>query len=417
MSIINALREKFATVIYPVNRIGDPTQSMTPMSEATAMGIPAFFSGVSFLALTLATLPVHVLRKTDNGREKANDHDLKALLGTSPSELNTAAQFWETLFAHAVSWGNGYALVKRDRSGKPTELLNVAPHLVVPTRVNGRTVYALRAENGGEAIPVLARDMFHLPGLGYDGMQGYNPVRLLAESLQLGRAAQKFGTAFFANGARLGGVIESDKRLTDEQAADIKRVVEHDYSGPEKAGKWLVLQGGAKAKTLSAPPETAQLIETLNISEHQVCQILRVPPIHVYDFGRATWGNAVEMDRHTVQYSLRPWIIKAEQECRRKLLTAVEREQGYYVQFSVDGLLRGDPKTRMEVSRLRLGEGLTNIDEEREMDDRPVLNTPWSKAYRVPANSMSAEKLVMPAPADFDGTPPTPPEPTETPDA
>ncbi|MEM9752551.1 MAG: phage portal protein [Planctomycetota bacterium] len=395
--MLEKVREKFAAVIYPTNRIGDPATGLAPMSEAQAMGIPAFFSGVSFLALTLATLPVHIRRKTAKGREAVPTHGVQKLVSESPSSLTSAAVFWETLFGHAVSWGNGYGLIVRDRSGRPAELLNMPPHLVTPMRVDGETWYVIRVD-GDEPTVIAARDMLHLPGLGYDGLCGYNPIRLLADALQLGRTAQRWGTSFFDNGARLGGVIESKRGLKDEQITDIRNQIQQHYSGPDKAGKWLILGGEATAKTLSAPPETAQLIETLQLSEHQICQILRVPPIHVYDFGRATWGNAVEMDRHTVQYSLRPWIVKAEQEARRKLFSVGERDRGLYLQFSVEGLLRGDPKTRMETARLELSEGLASVNEKREQEDRPRIDKPWADAYRVPANAMPATRLTEPTP-------------------
>ena len=39
---------------------------------------------------------------------------------------------WETLYHHAVVWGNGYLFVKRDSQYRPTALYNLSPELVTP---------------------------------------------------------------------------------------------------------------------------------------------------------------------------------------------------------------------------------------------------------------------------------------------
>ena len=389
--------EQFAATIYETSRLGDPAGhglggATAPMTERAALGLPAYYSGVRFLSETLATLPAKVYRRRGEAREPDPAHPVQRLLAEEPSELATPAVFAETLWHHAICWGNGYALIERDRAGKPTALYNLPPDRTEPIRVEGRTWYVVR-DADDRPQPVPAGDILHIPGLGYDGLKGYSPIRLLGESLGLGRMAQEWATRFYSNGAHLGGVISTEAELTPEQLADVRREINQRHSGLGNAAKWMVLMGGATAQPLGAPPETAKLVEVLAISTNQIAQILRVPPIHLYDFGRATWGNAAEMDRYTVTYSLRPWLVKAEQELARKLFTRAEREAGHYVRYSVDSLLRGDPQARAEAQRLRLSEGLTSLNEERALDERPRIEAAWADAHRVPANAMPASRL------------------------
>ena len=384
-----------AATVIPTNRLGDPAaQGWAPgIDEQSALSLPPYWSGVRFLSETLGTLPASVLRKSGSGRDKDPDHPVHYLLAEEPSELATPSTFWSTLFGHVINYGNAYALIERDDKGVPTALYNLVPDRVEPLRVEGRNWYAVRTNEG--ATPVPGRDVVHVAGWGFDGVRGYAPIKLMAESLKLGRSAQRWATKFYDSGAHLGGVVRVEQKLTPEQLADVRREINQRHSGLDNAGKWMVLMGGADVTPLGAPPETAKLVEVLNLSVQQVAQLLRVPPIHLYDYGRATWGNAVEMDRHTVQYSLRPWIVRAEQELRRKLFTRAERRDGYYVNFSVDALLRGAHKERLEGWRLGLSEGIYTINEVRRWEDLPAVG-PEGDLLRIPANSIPAIRLAAP---------------------
>ena len=389
--------DKFATTIIPTSQLGDPVAQgwSAPMSETKALGLPAYFSGVRFLSETLATLPAKVYKRNGSRRESADDHVVAKLLGDEPNELVTPATLWETAWHHAITWGNAYIAIERDDRDRPTALHNLPPDRVEPLRVDGRTWYAVARDDGG-ATPVRDRDIVHIAGLGFDGLKGYSPIQLMADSLGLGRSAQKWATKFYESGAHLGGVISTEAQLTPEQLQDVRTEINKRHSGLDNAAKWMVLMGGASATPLGAPPETAKLVEVLGVSVNQVAQILRVPPHALYDMSRATWANIEHQGRELVQYSLRPWLVKAEQAIRAKLFSRAERESGYFVRFNVDALLRGDHAAQMDAARLRLSEGITSVNEERAMLDMVPIDDAWANAYRVPANAMPASRLSMP---------------------
>jgi len=83
---------------------------------------------------------------------------------------------------------------------------------------------------------------------------------------------------------------------------------------------------------------------------------------------------------HTVE----PWVIRLEQAMDMALLTPAERKK-YMIKFNLDGLLRGDYKTRMEgysigrqggwlsANDIRALERMTPISKE-EGGDRYMVN-------------------------------------------
>ena len=86
------------------------------------MQIPTVYACVRLLAESIAALPLHLYRVTDdNGnKEKARDHPLYKILYRQPNPEMTAFVFWETLMTHLLLWGNAYAQIVRD--GKNTVL-------------------------------------------------------------------------------------------------------------------------------------------------------------------------------------------------------------------------------------------------------------------------------------------------------
>jgi HK97 family phage portal protein len=63
------------------------------------------------------------------------------------------------------------------------------------------------------------------------------------------------------------------------------------------------------------------------------------------DLDRATWSNVEQQSIDFVVHTIGPWLVRWEQALSRDLLTDDEQQE-YYFEFNVDGLLRGDIKTR-----------------------------------------------------------------------
>jgi len=207
----NDNKEEFVTTVTTTNLIGDPlSQYGLPMNSASALTIPAFYSGLRFLSEAFAALPKHVYKKTGEKRDK-QDHPLSWIVNDEINDLVIPFTFWETLESHAVGWGNGYARIEYSGS-RPKALYNLMPDRVQPFRAPDssgtlRTWYAVEIEVDGRSkwVPVEAREILHLPGLGFDGLKGYSVVELMSDTLSAIKAADKYANKFFSSGGHLGG--------------------------------------------------------------------------------------------------------------------------------------------------------------------------------------------------------------------
>jgi HK97 family phage portal protein len=76
--------------------------------------------------------------------------------------------------------------------------------------------------------------------------------------------------------------------------------------------------------------------------------------------------------------------VRIEQAFWRDLLTADEQDQGYYFRFNVDGLLRGDSKSRAEALKIQRQNGIINANEWRALENMNPIE--GGDVYLTPLN-------------------------------
>lgn len=369
---------------------GTGPAALAGINEYSVLSIPAFWSGVRFLSETLASLPKAVYQRDGNSRTPMT-HQQNRLLSRQANRFNTPFTVFETWHAHAVIHGNGYLFIDRDQAtAKPVGYYNLNPEIVVPFRYDGQQWYMVRngtMKDGRPANLILpAADILHLAGLGFDGMLGYPVISLMAESLELARNGQRFASRYLKKGTQIQGSIEIPAQATKEQIDAIINRLSQSHNGIDSNYTFTVLTGGAKLNNGTIPPEQSQLLQSRQFSVLDMCRILRVPPHIVYDLSRATWANIESMGIEVVKYSLYPWVQKAEQELSLKLLTAEEQDNGLFIRYAVDNLMRGDAATQTSTTLSLVNGGIITANEGRANLDLPPSTDPTADKLRVPVN-------------------------------
>ena len=133
-----------------------------------------------------------------------------------------------------------------------------------------------------------------------------------------------------------------------------------------------VLEEGMKYHTIGIAPEDAQFLETRKYQVNEICRIFRVPPHLVGDLERATFSNIEHQSIEFVQHTIRPWLVRWEQAISRSLLDEKERLI-YFAKFNVDGLMRGDYKSRMEGYAIGRQNGWLSINDIRRLEDMSLV--------------------------------------------
>lgn len=368
-----------------------PVSSGVNVSEDKALNFSAVWRAVSLISGSLASLPLHLYRRKDDGRDRADSHPVAKIL-RNPNPEMSAMVFRETLQAHVLTWGNAYAEIVRSGGGRPIALVPIAPNRVRVERDAQRNVVYRVGNPDGTATTLQHDEMLHVPGLGFDGLVGYSVIRRARESIGLGLATEQFGAAFFGNGAWPGIVAEYPGKLTKEAIARLRESWNLQHMGPDNAHKFSVLEEGMKvSKGMSIPPDDAQFLETRKFQVVEIARWFGVAPHKLMDLERATFSNIEHQALEYLQDTLRPWLVRWEQECDRKLLMDGERDT-YYCEHLVDALLTVDIAARYNAYAVARNWGWLSADDVRRKENMNALPDGQGEIYLIPANMMPADK-------------------------
>ena len=341
---------------------GESSAAGVRVDVQTAYGLPAFWSAVRLLSDTVASLPLVVYQRTNNGKRRAYDHPLYRILHDETSPNHSAFTFREVLQAHLLTHGNAYAQVIRNEAGQVISLMPLQPQKM-EVKTDGQDLWYVY----GNKHVMSAAEVLHVVGLGFDGLQGYSPVKLLRDSIGLGMAAQQYGAKFYANNSTPSGVLATAGRLSDEGVANLRRSWESAHRGANNANKVAILEEGLKWQQISVTPADAAYIETKRFSVQDVARIMRVPvhmlgDLHTGASYASIEQSSIEFEKHSV----RPWLVRWEQAITRRLLGD---SKTYFVEFVLDGLLRGDTASRVAMYQAGIQNGWMSINDVRTKEN------------------------------------------------
>jgi HK97 family phage portal protein len=356
--------------LYDLLTGGSISHAGTAVNEHTAMKFSAVYACVGLISGAIASLPLPIYQRTEDGRSRAN-HDLWWLLNEQPHPCWSAFAFWLYLFTSKLLYGDAFALIHRqsERSPKISSFEPIHPNKIEPLKEGGRLKYAVW-DDAGKARVYDQDDVLHFSGLGFDGRRSLSPIRHAARnSVGLALAAEEYSSRFFSNGARPDIVLEIPGNLTDEQIRQIRESWVARFGGVSNSHLPAIGAGGMKVHPLSINAEDAQLISTRQFQVIDIARIYGVPPFMIGETEKqSSWGTGVEnMGVGFVKYTLRPHLVGAEHEINRKCFRTIT----YFSEFNVDGLMEGDSKAQAEYFSKALGgpgtQGWMSVNEVRRL--------------------------------------------------
>lgn len=333
------------------------------ITEEGALNLTAVWACVRILSETVGTLPMHLYQRTEKGRERQYKHPCYHIV-QKPNSYSTRFDLMHHLMISCALWGNGYARIYRDKLYRPVRLKLLNPSRIEPIlNDSDELFYRLDSE---ELLP--NEDIIHLRGLSTNGYKGKSPIAVHRDNLELSISAQDYGKRFFDQGGNMSGVFKYPSTLKPEAYQRLKRDLIGQSVGLHNAHVPLLLEGGMTYERISIPPEDAQFIATRKFQKTEIATIYGVPPHMIADLERATNNNIEHQGMEFVQYCLMPYLVRIEEEFNRKLLRDDEFEE-YYFLFGLNGLLRGDAKTRSEYYKNMNFVGAMSANEIRSLED------------------------------------------------
>ena len=347
---------------------GGTSAAGVKVSTETALGVPAVWAAVNFLSSTLASLPIKVYRKTKDGRKEVTG-SVAAMLSVAANDGLTSFDWRKHKFDQVFTTGRGLSYVERNLNGRVVNLWPLDPAQVTIRRVGGVKSYLVK--DGSRTITYAANEILDVPFmLKADLVSHRSPIQSCRDAIGMAIAATNYGSKYFENGGVPPFAIEgpfegpaSAQRASDDLARSVKKASKLKRLA-------LSIPLGHKLHKLGSEIKDAQLVELHRFMIEQTARIYSMPPTFLQDLTHGTFSNTEQQDLHFVKHTLRRWVRQFEQELNLKLFG---RNSKLYAEMNLDGLLRGDFKTRMEGYAQGIQNAILTPDEARAAENRQSL--------------------------------------------
>lgn len=362
---------KKAQITEGVQSALDGAPAIPSLSKQTSIKINAVYACVNIISNAVASLPLGLYRKTDNGREKIEDHRLAKLL-RRPSADMSAFNFKEALTVNLLIYGNAYIEKVLGRSGDIIELnLIESDKVSTRRRADGSIKYTVSTSKGTKIAD--EGRLIHVAGKSFTGKVGKSPVELCLQSIAFSKALEEYGHKYFSEGARPSGFLTTPNIMTPDAQRNILSSFRDEYCGSSNSGKIAILTEGLQFQQAQNGNDSSQFLETRRYQVEEIARIFQVPLFLLQSTEKSTsWGSGLEqLNISFVQHCLSPYLKRIEEALNYNLLTG--KDDDLYFEFDVNGLLRGDMQGRFAAYHQALSDGWMSINEVREKENLPKV--------------------------------------------
>ena len=349
---------QFNNYVSPLSQLYGQT-SMTSaagerIDEWTALGVSAVLGAVSLLADSVASMPLRCYAIDKDGKRVMRP--LPDVLANPDPESNTYELIHQVVASLALH-GNAYVKIDRDRSGNMIGLVPLHPYQmqVMPTGdQTGRKYLHL----GNEMI---REDMLHLRWFTPpQSLVGVSPLNQTRNLVGLSIAMDRHLAQFYGEGGTPSSVLETDQKLTLDQARIIQGTWEATHRRHRRPA---VLSDGLKWRPITTSAADNEMIATREQLIRDIARIFRIPSHLIGASGDPqTYQNVEQASLNFLTHTIHPWLRRIEIAFSQIL------DAGDDVAFDTSTLLRVDALTRANVNLINVKMGARTPNEVRQIE-------------------------------------------------
>lgn len=345
------------------------------VNAESALSHSAAFACRRAISESIAVLPRNIFKGEDGGeREPQGKHPSRNCLRREANPLQTSYKFFENAVCHVISGGNAYAELQFDDKGNVVAMWPLPYSRVKPQPIeakNGLDMIYLITLASGREIALPKDRILHIPGIGFDGFQGYPLIDFMLNAVGLGQALEDYSSQFFNQGAQIPGYVKVPDSFTEEQIQNMRKHYDIMNNGLENAHRWKFLYESANFTPAGHSPADSEMTGSRVLQIQEIARFHRIPLHKIQETSKSGGYDSIEQfNIEFVQDTLTPYLVNFEQEINRKFF---EAEEDLYVKFNVNALLRGDAKSRSLFYRTMVFTGIMTANEARALEDLPPI--------------------------------------------
>ena len=322
---------------------GNRSDSDIYVTAEKALTFGPWFQGISIISGDCARVACDVFeRDEDDDRIKHRDHEAWEVLNRRANRRMSAFILREELFACALSWGHGYAVIRRE-GNRIAELIPLLPEVteevVLPS---GDVVFQTDIGNGEKRV-YQDSDVLHIKGIG-----GKSVFKLAKNAIGAGLAAERHGNRFFKNDAKPGIVLKTAAKLSKQDADALLDAWEARHG--QNPNRPALATHGLEPMPFPISNEDAQFIDSRKFQREDIASFLCLPPHKLGSDARLSYNSVEAEERSYVSQTLMRWFKRFESEADLKLLNRSQQRAWWYIEHNTAALIQGDFATQSKVA-------------------------------------------------------------------
>jgi HK97 family phage portal protein len=348
---------QFNNYVAPLSQLYGQTNITSAAGERidewSALGISAVLGCVSLLSDTVASLPLRAY-KIKNG--KRISVGLPDILMYPDPESNMFELIHQIMFSLSLH-GNAYVHKDVDKRGNIIGLVPLHPYQmqVLPT---GDQIGRKYLHLGNE---IASDELMHLRWITPpQSLVGVSPMIQNRNLIGIAMAMDRHIGQFYGEGATPSSVVETDQKLTREQAAQVRDTFMNTHRRHRLPA---VLSDGLKWKPITTSAADMEMIETREQLIRDIARVFRIPSHLILASGdNQTYQNVEQASINFLTHTIMPWLRRLEVGLSQLF------PEGTDVVFDTSHLLRSDALSRAKVNLLHVQMGARTPNEVRVME-------------------------------------------------
>lgn len=334
------------------------------VTKEKAMEIPTVQACVNLIAGTIASLPINLYKKGENGVVEEVRNRRTMLLNNDTGDTLTATQFWKAMIEDYYLGKGGYAYI--NWSGVDVKSIHYVDEAEVSIVKNTDPIFKDYdiLVRGSQYKPF---EFFKILRKTKDGMSSRSITEDSPLIINVVYSGLYYEESLVRKGGNKRGFLKSPRKLTQAAIDALKDAFRRLYGSTDE--NVVVLNDGIDFKEASSTSVEMQLNENKKANATEICKLFGVPDGMIN-------GSPTTEDIDSFIRTCAAVMNDIECSLDRDLL--LESEKGlFYWAFDTKELTRGNIKERYEAYRIGLEKNFLQIDEVREKEDLEPIGFEW----------------------------------------
>lgn len=366
MKIFNKTDEIKEPVFNNYNDLLDLGNSGGVLNDVT------YYVCLKILSEAISKLSIHLYDKNNN---RVHNHPVTQLLNVRPNEFMTPSTFKQVLEFNRNHKGNSYIYIEYNK-GIPTSLYPLKSEnvsIITNTDTVGLPKLLYKVQLGSKNYLLLPHEIIHLKaGLSDDGIQGKSVISTLKTTFSINKQGDKFLEKSLKSGFNPKALINVSQTLNKEKREQLLEIVMKDMKTNSNR-ELITVPDGITLTPFNFKMTDSQFYELKQYNATQIASAFGISPIYLNDYSKSSYSNSESQNLSFYIDTMLSILKQYEEELNYKLLTDSERLNGMYLQFNLNGVLRGDLKTQAEAIRTLVSSGVYQINEARVFLGMPKI--------------------------------------------